>query len=152
MGAGNASAVLTLVERTTRYTLVGHLPGGCHDAATVGRAVVDLLGALPANLRRTLTWDQGKEMARHRAIAGAVDGLQIYFCDAHSPWQRPSNENANGLLRDYLPKGTNLAIHSADDLAEIQEQLNERPRRSLSWESPEQRLATLLLPTTVLRR
>jgi len=151
MGTANASAVVTLVERTTRYTMLGHLPGGRHDAATVCGVVVDLLGELPAELRRTLTWDQGKEMARHREIARSVEGLRIYFCDAHSPWQRPSNENTNGLLRDYLPKGTDLAIYTVGDLAEVQVQLNERPRRSLGWVSPEDRLATLLPPTTVLR-
>lgn len=151
MGTANASAVVTLVERTTRYTMLGHLPGGRHDAATVCGVVVDLLGELPAELRRTLTWDQGKEMARHREIARSVEGLRIYFCDSHSPWQRPSNENTNGLLRDYLPKGTDLAIYTVGDLAEVQVQLNERPRRSLGWVSPEDRLATLLPPTTVLR-
>lgn len=151
MGTANASTVITLVERTTRHTLPGHLPGGRHDSATVSQVLVDLLAPLPAALRRTLTWDQGKEMTRHHDVASTVEGLRIHFRDAHPPWQHPSNENANGLLRDYLPKGTNLALHTTDDLAEVQKQLNKRPRRSLDWASPEERLATLLPPTTVLR-
>ena len=96
-GESNASAIVTLVERVTRYTLLGHLPGVRHDAASVRDVVVAALGNLPAHLRRTLTWDQGSEMARHAEIAEALGAMEIYFCDAHSPWQRPSNENTVSL-------------------------------------------------------
>jgi len=152
MGTGNASALVTLVERTSRFTFVGHLPQGRKDAAAVRDVVAGLLAPLPARLRRTLTWDQGKEMSRHHELAAAVPGLKVFFCDAHSPWQRPSNENANGLLRDYLPKGTNLALHTAAEVAEIQDQLNERPRRVLGWKSPTAVFDTLTKPSRVLRR
>lgn len=94
------------------------------------------LANLPAHLRRSLTWDQGTEMARHVEIAAALDALEIYFCDPHSPWQRPSNENTNGLLRDYFPKGTDLSVHTADEVAAVQAELNLRPRKILDWESP----------------
>jgi IS30 family transposase len=114
MGAGNASAIVTLVERTTRFTLLGHLPDARHDSATVRDAVVEVLGAVPAHLRRTLTWDQGKEMARHAEIAAALRTTKVYFCEPRSPWQRPSNENTNGLLRDCFPKGTDLSVHGID--------------------------------------
>ncbi len=151
-GAGNASAIVTMVERTTRYTLLGHLPGTRHDAASVRDVVVAALDDLPVHLRRTLTWDQGSEMARHAEIAAALGAMEIYFCDPHSPWQRPSNENTNGLLRAYFPKGTDLSVHSADDIALVQTELNLRPRKILGWESPAERLTTLLGSPTVLRR
>jgi len=150
-GAGNASAIVTIVERVTRYTLLGHLTGR-HDSASVRDAVVAALGDLPAHLRQSLTWDQGSEMARHAEIAAALGAMEIYFCDPHSPWQRPSNENANGLLRDYFPKGTDLSVHTADDIALVQAELNLRPRKVLGWDSPADRLATLLGSMSVLRR
>ncbi len=152
MGAGHVSAIVTLVERTTRYCLLGHLPGAKRDSATVRDAVVSALGALPPGLRRTLTWDQGAEMARHAEVAAALGMAAVYFCDPHSPWQRPTNEHTNGMLRDYFPKSTDLSVHSEEDVALVQAQLNERPRKSLAWDSPAERLAILLGPPPVLRR
>ena len=151
-GASNASAIVTMVERVTRYTLLGHLPGTRHDSVSVRDAVVAALGKLPAHLRQTLTWDQGSEMARHTEIAAALGAIEIFFCDAHSPWQRPSNENTNGLLRAYFPKSTDLSVHSADDIALVQAEINQRPRKILGWDSPADRLATLLGSMSVLRR
>jgi IS30 family transposase len=148
-GASNASAIVTMVERVTKSTLLGHLPGAKHDSASVRDAVVATLSVLPAHLRRTLTWDQGSEMARHAEIAAAL-GTEIYFCDPHSPWQRPSNENTNGLLRAYFPKGTDLSVYTADDIARIQAELNLRPRKVLGWDSPAERLAILLGSPLVL--
>lgn len=110
VGSANKSAIVTLVERTTRYTLLGHLPGRFHGAEPVRDAVVAALAQLPAYLRRTLTWDQGSEMASHEKITAALD-LPVYFADPHSPWQRPTNEDTNGLLRDWFPKGTDLSLH-----------------------------------------
>jgi transposase, IS30 family len=98
---------------------------------------------LPAALRRSLTWDQGLEMARHGEISMATD-MPIYFCDPHSPWQRGSNENTNGLLRQYFPKGTNLSVHSAEHLAAVAAELNARPRKTLGWDSPAETLTRLL--------
>ncbi len=120
VGAANASAIVTMVERVTRHTILGHLPGVRHDSATVRDTVVAALARLPAHLRRTLTWDQGTEMARHAEIAAALGTTEVYFCDAHSPWQRPSNENTNGLLRDYFPKSTDLSVYTADEIAAVQ--------------------------------
>jgi IS30 family transposase len=115
--------------------------------------VVAALGALPPELRRTLAWDQGSEMARHTEIAAALGTTGIYFCDPHSPWQRPTNENTNGLLRAYFPKSTDLSVHTAQDIAFVQLELNHRPRKVLGWDSPADRLATLLRsPPSVLRR
>ncbi len=115
-------------------------------------AVLAALADLPPHLRRTLTWDQGTEMARHAEIAAALGTTGIYFCDPHSPWQRPTNENTNGLLRAYFPKSTDLSVHTADDIALVQLELNNRPRKVLGWDSPADRLATLLGPPSVLRR
>jgi len=152
VGAGNASAIVTMVERTTRYTLLGHLDGPKHDSATVRDTVVAALADLPPHLRRTLTWDQGSEMARHAEIAAALGTTGIYFCDPHSPWQRPTDENTNGLLRAYFPKSTDLSVHTADDIALVQHELNLRPRKVLGWNSPAERIATLLGQPSVLRR
>jgi IS30 family transposase len=152
MGAGNASGIVTLVERTTRFTLLGHLPEAKHDSVTVRDAVIAAMSDLPPHLRRTLTWDQGKEMARHPEIAEALATTRVFFCDPHSPWQRPSNENTNGVLRDYFPKGTDLSVHTAEALAVVQVELNDRPRKILQWDSPSTRLATLLGTPSVLRR
>ena len=110
IGAGNKSAIGTLVERATRFVMLLHLPDG-HGPEQVAAAMTAAMGGLPDAIRRSLTWDQGKEMAGHAQITVATD-LDIYFCDPHSPWQRGSNENTNGLLRQYFPKGTNLAVHS----------------------------------------
>ena len=111
MGADNASAIGTLVERRTRFVMLLHLPNG-HTAFDVQQAMIDKMSTLPQTLHRTLTWDQGTEMSNHVAIAAAT-GLDIYFCDPHSPWQRGSNENTNGLLRQYFPKSTDLSAHGA---------------------------------------
>ncbi len=111
MGAGNRSAIGTLVERTTRYLVLLAFPDGIATTDRVRQAITDALESVPAGLRRTLTWDQGKELAQHQQITAAT-GTDVFFCDAHSPWQRGSNENMNGLLRDYFPKGTDLSVHS----------------------------------------
>jgi transposase, IS30 family len=142
LGADNASAIGTLVERSTRFVLLLHLPER-HDAAAVRDAMITTVGALPAQLRRSLTWDQGTEMARHTQIRVAAD-LPIYFCDPHSPWQRGSNENTNGLLRQYFPKGSDLSIHTADHLAAVAAELNGRPRKTLGWRTPAHTLNHLL--------
>lgn len=152
VGAGNASAIVTMVERTTRFTLLGHLEGTRHDSATVRDTVVAALGGLPPHLRRTLTWDQGTEMVRHAEIAAALGTTGIYFCDPHSPWQRPTNENTNGLLRAYFPKSTDLSVHTAGVIAFVQAEFNQRPRKILGWDSPAGRMATLLGQPSVLRR
>jgi len=142
IGAGNKSAIGTLVERASRFVLLLHLPGG-YGPGQVASAMTAAMGGLPAALRRSLTWDQGAEMAGHAQIAVATD-LDIYFCDPHSPWQRGSNENTNGLLRQYFPKGTNLAVHSAEHLAAVADQLNSRPRKTLGWKTPAQALDEFL--------
>ena len=115
MGPGNRSAIGTLVERTTRFVILLHMHEGVPTTATVRQAVSSTFGALPEGLARTLTWDQGKELAHHQQITAST-GTQVFFCEAHSPWQRGSNENTNGLLRDYFPKGTDLSVHSAEEL------------------------------------
>jgi IS30 family transposase len=143
-GALNRSAIGTLVERTTRYTVLVHLPD-THTAIATRDAVISAMDHIPRHLRRSLTWDQGKEMAHHVQITTAT-GAQVYFCDPHSPWQRGTNENTNGLLRQYFPKGTNLRVHSAEDLAAVQAELNNRPRKLLGWTSPAAALARLQSP------
>jgi transposase, IS30 family len=142
IGKGNRSAIGTLVERSTRFVMLLHLPDG-HDAIQVRDAMIDTIHTLPTQLRRSLTWDRGNEMARHTDITLATD-LAIYFCDPHSPWQRGSNENTNGLLRQYFPKGTNLHQHSADHLATIAAKLNSRPRKTLNWLTPQEKLTMIL--------
>jgi len=142
MGSRNESAIVTLVERHTRYALLGHLPGG-HTAEEVRDVLVSLVQTLPEHLRGSLTWDQGCEMAAHKQFTVAT-GVPVYFCDPHSPWQRGSNENTNGLLRQYFPKGTDLSMHSAEDLEHVAQQLNGRPRKTLGWATPAQRLRDLL--------
>ena len=145
IGKDCTSAVGTLVERTTRYVLLLHLPGG-RDAHLVEQAMREAIGTLPAELARTITWDQGKEMAYPADFTFAT-GIPVYFCDPHKPWQRGSNENTNGLLRQYLPKGTDLSVHSADDLARIAASLNTRPRKTLGFMTPSEKLAELLART-----
>jgi transposase, IS30 family len=142
MGKDGKSAIGTLVERSTRFVLLLHLPGS-HDAATVAAAMSAAMAGLPAQLRRSLTWDQGHEMSNHRQIA-LDTGLAVYFCDPHSPWQRGSNENTNGLLRQYFPKSTNLAAHSREHLDAVAAQLNSRPRKTLGWKTPAQALNEVL--------
>jgi len=138
-GEQNRSAIGTLVERSSRFTILLHLPGR-HTAEAVRDALVQALSELPPQLRRSLTWDQGKEMALHAEIAQSL-GMPMFFCEKASPWQRPSNENTNGLLRQYFPKGTNLRVHGSEDLAAVAAQLNERPRKTLGWNTPAQMLA-----------
>ena len=143
MGKANATAIGTLVERTTNYTLLLHLPNG-HSAEAVTTAITEAMAELPKTLRRSLTWDQGKELSDHKTIARATD-LAVYFCDPHSPWQRPVNENTNGLLRQYFPKGTDLSIHSREDLDWVAQQFNDRPRKRLGYARPSELINELLL-------
>ncbi len=142
MGEDNRSAIATLVERTTRYTLLVHLPGG-HDAEQVRDGLIATMKTLPDHLRGSLTWDQGCEMARHKQFTIATD-IAVYFCDPHSPWQRGTNENTNGLLRQYFPKGTDLTIYGPEDLEHVAQELNGRPRKTLDWDTPAERLRDLL--------
>jgi len=141
-GEQNKTAIITLVERTTRYVLLGHLPGD-HSAPAVRDVLQSLIGTLPKHLRGSLTWDQGAEMAEHKAFKIAT-GVPVYFCDPASPWQRGSNENTNGLLRQYFPKGTDLSVHGPEDLEHVAQQLNSRPRKTLGWKTPAERLLELL--------
>lgn len=135
MGVGNRSAIGTLVERVTRFVILVHVPTGRPTAAAMADSIVDALGALAPHLRRTLTWDQGKELALHQQITARI-GTHVFFCDAHSPWQRGSNENTNGLLRDYFPKGMDLAGISPEQLQHVADELNDRPRKTLGWARP----------------
>jgi IS30 family transposase len=145
VGTRSESAIVTLVERSTRYVMLGHLPGG-HTAEEVRDVLVPLIGSLPEHLRGSLTWDQGCEMAAHKQFSVAT-GVPVYFCDPHSPWQRGSNENTNGLLRQYFPKGTDLSVHGPQDLEHVAQELNGRPRKTLGWETPAERLRDLLTAT-----
>jgi IS30 family transposase len=142
IGADSASAIGTLVERMTRFVLLLHLPER-HGALDVELAMATAMSRMPAVLRKSLTWDQGIEMANHVKIAEAT-GLEVYFCDPHSPWQRGTNENTNGLLRQYFPKGTDLSIYPADYLDYVAVQLNNRPRKTLDWKTPAEALTELL--------
>ena len=155
----NRSAIGTLVERTTRFTLLLHLPPmeghgtqprlkngpalAGHGAEAVRDAITATITTLPAQLRRSLTWDQGAEMAQHMRLR--IDaGLAIYFCDPHAPWQRGTNENTNGLLRQYFPRGTDLSLHHEEDLAAVAAALNGRPRKTLGWRTPAEALDVVL--------
>ena len=135
MGPGNRSAIGTLVERRSRFVILLHLPGGASTAESVRQAISTAFAVLPDGLRRTLTWDQGKELALHQQIT-AQTGTSVFFCDAHSPWQRGSNENTNGLLRDYFPKGTDLSVFDAAELQRVAVEINDRPRKTLGWRRP----------------
>jgi IS30 family transposase len=156
----DSSAVGTLVERTSRFTMLLHLPPmdghgdqprikngpalAGHGAAAVRDAIATSIATLPDQLRRSLTWDQGAEMAQHAQLR--IDtGLQVFFCDPHSPWQRGTNENTNGLLRQYFPKGTDLSRHTPADLAAVAAALNSRPRKTLGWKTPAEALNEQLL-------
>jgi IS30 family transposase len=134
-GAANRSAIGTLVERVSRFTILLHLPRGRHTAEDVRDALVQAMGQLPPELRRSLTWDQGSELALHADIAQTL-GMPVFFCEPHSPWQRPSNENTNGLLRQYFPKGTDLSRYSNKELEAVAAALNSRPRKTLGWKTP----------------
>jgi IS30 family transposase len=158
LGLGS-SAVGTLVERTTRFTMLLHLPPmpghgvearekngpalAGHGAEAVRDAIARTITTLPEQLRRSLTWDQGAELAQHARLRIDTD-LQVYFCDPHSPWQRGTKENTNGLLRQYFPKGTDLSLHDVDDLAAVAAALNSRPRKTLRWTTPAKTLDAVL--------
>ena len=158
LGLGS-SAIGTLVERSTRFTLLLHLPRladygkaprmkngpalAGHGAEAVRDAITRSIITLPTELRRSLTWDQGAEMAQHDRLRIEA-GVQVYFCDPQSPWQRGTNENTNGLLRQYFPKGTDLSVHSAEAIAAVAAVLNARPRKTLGWKTPAEKLDELL--------
>ncbi|GLW09905.1 hypothetical protein Misp01_50340 [Microtetraspora sp. NBRC 13810] len=141
-GKNQASAIGTLVELTTRYVMLVHLPID-RSAERMRDALLDTIATLPAHLKRSLTWAQGREMGRLHEFSVAAD-MPVYFCDPASPWQRGSNENTNGLLRQYFPKGTDLSVHTRRDLAAVAAEPNARPRKTLDWETPAERLAALL--------
>ncbi|MBX6723974.1 MAG: IS30 family transposase [Dactylosporangium sp.] len=146
IGARGASAIITLVERTTRYVMLGALP-----ESRVSEHVIDVLTSLmrrlPAELRKTLTWDQGIEMIQHANFTLATD-CKVYFCDPHSPWQRGSNENTNGLLRQYFPRSsTNFRTYTQADLDAVARELNARPRQTLNWQNPAEALNAYLVAT-----
>jgi IS30 family transposase len=144
IGKDNKSAIATLVERSTRYVMLARITD--QRAETVRQALIERVATLPAHLWRSLTWDQGREMVQHQLFT--IDtGIDVYFCDPHSPWQRGSNENTNGLLRQYFPKGTSLRHYTQEQLDAVAVQLNGRPRQTLEWQTPAERLAPLVAPT-----
>jgi len=146
IGARGASAIITLVERKTRYVMLGALPNSRVSDEVID-VLTDLMWRLPEQLRKTLTWDQGAEMAQHAAFTLATD-CKVYFCDPHSPWQRGSNENTNGLLREYFPRSsTDFRLYTQDDLDTVARQLNGRPRETLGWQNPAQALNRFLVAT-----
>ena len=144
-GTYNRSAIGTLVERQTRFVILFALPEG-HTASQVRTALAERIVSLPEQLRRSLTWDRGREMAQHAQFT-IETGLPVYFCDPHSPWQRGSNENTNGLLRQYFPKGTDLSVHSQAHLDAVARELNGRPRQTLGWMKPSEALAKVVALT-----
>lgn len=146
VGRYGRSHLATLVERHSRYLLVLPLPGGAGSHSVVG-ALTESFNQLPATLRRSLTWDRGIEMTRHAAFT-AASGIPVYFCDAYCPWQRGTNENSNGLLRQYLPKKTDLALVSPQKLAAIVEELNHRPRQALGWKTPHEVFSAAVVAMT----
>ncbi|MEU7377172.1 IS30 family transposase [Streptomyces albidoflavus] len=144
VGAGHRSAIGTLVERTTRFTMLVHLPNG-HRAEHFHQALTATISQLPPHLRRSLTWDQGNEMAGHELFSIAAN-MPVYFCNPGSPWQRGSNENTNGLLRQYFAKGSDLSRYTREHLDAVAAELNSRPRKTLGWETPAERLQSLMGP------
>ena len=142
IGAGHRSAIGTLVERATRFTILLHLPTD-HTAEAVAAAMLAAMAELPAHLRRSITWDRGSEMAGWQDISLELQS-PVYFCDPHSPWQRGTNENTNRLLRHWFEKGTDLSSYSRDDLNTIADKLNTRPRPTLDLDTPAQRMAALI--------
>ena len=145
MGAQNRSAIATLVERSTRYLLPVHMPG-INRAEDLRDGLITAFNQLPPALRTSLTWDQGSEMAKHTGFTEAT-GIPVYFCDPHSPWQRGTNENTNGLLRQYFPRGVDLSSKTIQDLQNVAAELNDRPRKALDWDTPAERWAQLLCAT-----
>jgi IS30 family transposase len=145
-GPQHRSAIGTLVERTTGYVMLLHLPNG-HGAVEVQNAMIEAMSSLPRHFRRSLTWDQGRELTNHIQIAAATD-MDVYFCDPHSPWQRGTNENTNGLLRQYFPKGADLLTYHRDYLEFVAAELNSRPRKRLEWKTPAEALEVLLSKPT----
>ena len=161
-----SSAIGTLVERTTRYTLLLYLPPMAghgsrrrvkngpalagHGAQAVRKSIMDAVGTLPRELFRSLTWDQGAEMAQHAQLKQDI-GLTVYFCNPRSPWQRGTNENTNGLLRQYFPKGTDLSAHGATQLKAVEWELNRRPRKTLGWRTPLEMLEEHLRSQQIIR-
>lgn len=143
MGKGNASAIATLVERTSRFLILQRLPYD-HTADRMAYALTSAMNRLPALLKRSLTWDQGREMAQHAKFT-TITGIPVFFCDPHSPWQRGTNENINGLLREYFPKGTDLSDYNQDYLDAVAFELNGRPRQTLGWLKPTEKLNAILL-------
>jgi IS30 family transposase len=137
IAGSNNSHIATLVERQSRFTMLVKVDG--KDTDSVTSALTRQIRKLPAELRQSLTWDRGPEMAKHKTFSLATD-VQVYFCDPQSPWQRGSNENTNRLLRQYYPKGTDLSKHSQQDLSRVAKRLNQRPRRTLDFETPADRL------------
>jgi transposase, IS30 family len=142
VGKQNHSFIGTLVERQTRFVMLTYL-GNDSSTETVTRKIAEQIVRFPEQLRRSLTWDQGREMARHVDFS-VKTGVQVYFCDPHSPWQRGSNENTNGLLRQYFPKGTDLAVHTQRELDKVAAELNGRPRQTLAWLTPGEKMMELL--------
>jgi transposase, IS30 family len=142
IGAHGCSAIGTVVERSKRFTMLVYLPND-HTAASVCDGLIRTMGGLPEHLKRSLTWDQGCEMSQHKQFS-IVTNIPTFFCDPHSPWQRGSNENTNGLLRQYFPKGTDLSIYTQKDLDKVADELNNRPRKTLGWKSPAHEFAQLL--------
>jgi IS30 family transposase len=142
VGKANRSFIGTLVERHTRYVMLCHL-GNDASTETVTSKIAEQIVRLPEHLRLSLTWDQGKEMSQHRQFTVAT-GVRVYFCDPHSPWQRGSNENTNGLLRQYFPKGSDLAVHGQVALDRVAAELNSRPRQTLDWATPAEKMTELL--------
>lgn len=140
-GTMNQSAIATLVERVSRFTILVHFVG-THDAEQLRDSMTKIFNGLPLGARKSLTWDQGIEMARHHEFTAAT-GMPVYFCEPRSPWQRGTNENTNGLLRQYFPKGTDLTVHTPADLHRVAGELNERPRKTLGWRSPAAVFASL---------
>lgn len=139
------SQIATLVERHSRYVMLVRMP--TKEAPVVAQVLARHVRTLPQALRRSLTWDRGRELAAHRAFTVATD-VQVYFCDPHSPWQRGSNENTNGLLRQYFPHGTNLSRYSQAELNRVARELNQRPRKTLGWQTPADKLAAIVASTS----